>query len=69
VRKYAANKLQGIRCLASQVAPESPYLSQDFNPDEFPWFWQETFILAQCHEDLSLPDPDQKETDLFAGLR
>ncbi|MBN1995419.1 MAG: PIG-L family deacetylase [Anaerolineae bacterium] len=68
-RDYAGTKLKGIRCHASQLAPENPY-QQDFDVTANPLFWQETFILAHCRPDIrsNLP-PERKEDDLFAGLR
>lgn len=70
VRAYARKKINGIRCHASQIDPASPYLQEDFNPDNFPWFWQETFILAQSAEAMkSVVTANGKETDLFSGLR
>jgi LmbE family N-acetylglucosaminyl deacetylase len=70
VRAYAENKLNGIRCHATQIDPSSPFLQETFNLESFPWFWQETFILGQARDGLAPPDPiNHKETDLFAGLR
>ncbi len=69
VQAYIKQKLQGIRCHASQIAPDSPYLRPDFNLADFPWFWQETFILAQHRADIHRPEAGHPETDLFAGLR
>jgi LmbE family N-acetylglucosaminyl deacetylase len=70
VRDYAHHKLNGIRCYATQIDPASPYWQENFDLDEFPWFWQETFILAQAVDGLAPADPArQKENDLFAGLR
>jgi LmbE family N-acetylglucosaminyl deacetylase len=70
VRDYITTKLRGIRCHASQLNPTSPYLQAEFDEPANPWFWQETFILAQYRPELLLtPLPDGKENDLFAGLR
>jgi LmbE family N-acetylglucosaminyl deacetylase len=70
VRDYVATKLRGIRCHASQLNPASPYLQAEFDEPANPWFWQETFILAQYRPELlSTPLPAGKENDLFAGLR
>jgi LmbE family N-acetylglucosaminyl deacetylase len=68
VRDYIENKLKGLHCHASQLDPKSPYLQENFDPADYPWFWQETFILAQCRSDLTLSS-EMKENDLFAGLR
>ena len=70
VREYAQAKLEGIRCHASQVHPESPYLREDFDPADQPWFGKEAFILARRRADIELRMPaDGKEDDLFAGVR
>jgi LmbE family N-acetylglucosaminyl deacetylase len=67
---YARAKLEGIRCHASQLHPDNPYLRNDFDPAEHPWFSKEAFILARHRPDLQLVrQPGEKETDLFAGLR
>lgn len=66
-QKYAHTKLEAIRCYASQLAPEMVYLQEDFDPIVDPWFWQETYILAQSNG-VTL-SPNEKETDLFAGVR
>lgn len=66
IQNYVQVKLQAIRCYASQVNPDMPYLKEDFDPKTIPWFWQETFILAKHAANLSL---EAKETDLFAGIR
>lgn len=69
VRDYADIKLTGIRCHASQLAPENPYLHQDFDLTDR-WFEQETYILAYSRPGLKLSNPaGQKENDLFTGLR
>lgn len=70
VRDYVEHKLKGIRCHATQIDPASPYLQETFDLESFPWFWQETFILAHAADSLARIDPArQKEADLFAGLR
>jgi LmbE family N-acetylglucosaminyl deacetylase len=70
VRDYVETKLTGIRCHASQLSPDNPYLREDFDVAANPWFWQETFILARCQPDIQSAIPnDRKEDDLFAGLR
>ena len=70
ISAYAEVKLQGIRCHASQVNPGLPYLQEDFDWRANPGFWQETFILADCHPDFKLDFTNgEKEQDLFAGLR
>jgi LmbE family N-acetylglucosaminyl deacetylase len=66
VSQYAVTKLKGIRCHASQLAPDT--YNNDDQPDE--WLTQETFILAQCQPGIETGISDgQKEDDLFAGLR
>ncbi len=70
VSEYAQAKLAGIRCHASQLRPEIPYLRADFDPSRQPWFNQEAFILACSRADIRLSlSPGCKENDLFAGLR
>jgi LmbE family N-acetylglucosaminyl deacetylase len=70
VGDYAELKLKGIRCHASQLRPENPYLQPDFNVVEQPWFSQETFILARRRPDiLAPPAGNGKEDDFFVGLR
>lgn len=66
VSDYAEAKLAGIRCHASQLAPDNPYLQPNIDLAAHAWFWTEGFILAKCRPDLK---PNGKETDLFAGLR
>jgi LmbE family N-acetylglucosaminyl deacetylase len=66
IQAYAQLKLQAIRCYASQINPDMPYLKEDFDPTTIPWFWQETFILAKNSHDLPL---EASENDLFAGIR
>ncbi len=69
VRAYVDKKLAGVRCHASQIDPTSPYLRDDFAADDFPWFWQETFILAYCREDITpVVGAAGKESDLFSGI-
>lgn len=70
VRDYIQRKIQGIRCHASQVAPDSPFIQADFAWEANPGFWQETFILAHSDPNISGVIPEEeKEQDLFAGLR
>jgi LmbE family N-acetylglucosaminyl deacetylase len=70
IRDFAEAKLKGIRCHASQLNPEAPFLQEDFNPLDQPWFAQEAFILAEHRPDIPLTvSPPDKEDDLFAGLR
>lgn len=70
VREYARQKIAGVRCHASQLDPTSPYLREDFELNDFPWFWQETFILAYCREDITpINGTGVKEADLFSGIR
>ena len=66
-REYAHTKLEAIRCHASQIAPDMFYFQEDFDPITSTWFWQETYILAQSNG-ITL-SPNEKETDLFAGVR
>ncbi|HMR64164.1 MAG TPA: PIG-L family deacetylase [Anaerolineae bacterium] len=65
VQGYARQKLQAIRCHASQLSPETPLLQSDFDPLAHEWFHEETFILAQPSGLLS----NSEEDDLFAGVR
>jgi len=70
VGDYAEAKLNGIRCHASQLRPEIPYLRAGFDPLEQPWFTKEAFILAKPGPDFRLTtSAGSKENDLFAGLR
>ena len=70
VSEYAPAKLAGIRCHASQLRPEAPYLRSNFDPLGQSWFNQEAFILARSQVEVHLPAlPGRKEADLFAGLR
>jgi LmbE family N-acetylglucosaminyl deacetylase len=70
VRNYVQHKLRGVRSHASQIAPDSPYLQENFDLDSFPWFWQESFILAYCREDIRpVLSANGKEIDLFSGVR
>jgi LmbE family N-acetylglucosaminyl deacetylase len=66
---WAEAKLRGIRCHASQLRPDIPYLQEDFDPSSQPWFSREAFILAKHQPELELTLPAGKEDDLFAGLR
>jgi LmbE family N-acetylglucosaminyl deacetylase len=66
---YARAKLDGIRCYASQVSPEMPFMQEDFDPAANSWFWQETFILAQKNGASPIAPGQDKENDLFAGVR
>ena len=52
VRDYAETKVKGIRCHASQLAPDNPYTQADFDVTANPLFWQEMFILAQCQPEI-----------------
>ena len=64
VSAYAAAKLSGIRCHATQVDPHSPFAE---TPDEVTrqdWFRREHFILASS----TVGWPEGVETDLFSGL-
>lgn len=70
VREHIETKIKAVRCHASQLDPNNPYLKDDFDWQANPNFWQETFILAWRRPELNLEfSPDHKETDLFAGLR
>ncbi|MCB0191979.1 MAG: PIG-L family deacetylase [Anaerolineae bacterium] len=69
VRAWADKKAQAIRCHASQIGPDNPILQEDFDPTANDWFWKETFILAQSHGLLDGYFIDDKECDLFAGVR
>jgi LmbE family N-acetylglucosaminyl deacetylase len=66
IQEVAPLKLKAIRCYASQIHPDMPYLKEDFEPLTIPWFWQETFILAKTFNILPGEIP---ENDLFAGIR
>jgi len=69
VEDYAQAKLKAVRCYASQLSPETPYMKEDFDLAANTWFWQENFILAQVNGvPFVAPDGD-KENDLFAGVR
>jgi LmbE family N-acetylglucosaminyl deacetylase len=65
VSDYAEAKLNGIRCHATQIAPDSPFVE---TPDEMmqqPWFQSEHFVLAHS----TVGWPEGIETDLFARLK
>jgi len=67
---YIQTKLNGVKCYASQLHPETaPFLQPDFDPLAMPWFWQETFILAKAQNGLAVGPGPEKEDDLFAGVR
>lgn len=68
-RDHAQAKLNGIRCYQSQLSPETPMLEADFDPLANAWFWQETFILANANGKLPRLTGQEKEDDLFAGVR
>ena len=67
--EFAARKVQAIRCHASQIRPDSPFLQDGFDPVANEWFWQETYILAQNGDRSGSMLTNGKETDLFAGVR
>lgn len=70
IREQMAAKITGVRCHASQLDPDNPYLQEDFDWSAQPDAGQETFILARCSPDFNDDLPgDSKEDDLFAGLR
>lgn len=70
VSDHVQAKIRGIRSHASQINPDLPVMQADFDWRADPGFWQETFILAYHHPDLSLAGTNgRKEDDLFAGLR
>jgi LmbE family N-acetylglucosaminyl deacetylase len=65
VSEYVQQKLDGIRCHATQVGRHNRFAD---TPDEVlneTWFRQEAFILAHS----TVGQPREVETDLFAGLR
>ena len=65
VSDYAEAKLNGIRCHATQVALDSPFIE---TPDEMiqqSWFQSEHFILAHS----TIGWRDGVETDLFARMK
>jgi LmbE family N-acetylglucosaminyl deacetylase len=68
-RNYARIKARAIRCHASQIAPESPLLQPNFDPEANVWFHQETYVLAKTWGLPSTLPGHDKENDLFAGLR
>ena len=68
VKAYIQHKLDGIRSHASQLNPGMMLVKDDFDPLNHPWFWQETYILAQAQGVPPLQPGQPKETDLFAGV-
>jgi LmbE family N-acetylglucosaminyl deacetylase len=64
VSDYAEAKLRGIRCHATQIAPDSPFSEAPDEVMQQPWFQSEHFILAHS----TVGWPEEVETDLFAGL-
>jgi LmbE family N-acetylglucosaminyl deacetylase len=64
VGDYVDQKLEGIRCHATQIGRQSPF---NETPDEVlrdDWFRQETYTLAHS----TVGWPEEMEHDLFAGL-
>lgn len=64
VSDYVEQKLRGIRCHATQVGREGHSGDAEAKALLDPWFSAEHFLLAK----LTLDRPEQRETDLFAGL-
>jgi len=64
VSDYAAAKLRGIRCHATQVDLRSPFVETPDAVKHQPWFQREHFILAQS----TVGWPEEVETDIFARL-
>jgi LmbE family N-acetylglucosaminyl deacetylase len=65
VSDHVRQKLDGIRCHATQLGPQNRFSD---TPDEVmddPWFRQEHYVLAHS----TVGWPQEMETDLFAGLR
>lgn len=67
IEPYAEIKLRAIRCHASQLAPDMPYLQEEFEQSAPAWLKQEAYILAYRRPDI--PAPTGREEDLFAGIR
>ena len=65
VGDHTEAKLSGIRCHATQVAPDSPFLEAPDEVVQQPWFQREHFILVHS----TVGWPEGVETDLFAGLK
>ena len=64
VSDYVDQKLEGIRCHASQIGEDSPF---NKGPEEIlsqPWFYQESYILAKS----TVGEPEGQETDLLERL-
>jgi len=64
VSDYATLKWQGIRCHATQVAPDSPMLEDRNAAIAQPWFTAESYVLAASKPGVGVGI----ERDLFAGL-
>jgi LmbE family N-acetylglucosaminyl deacetylase len=65
ISAFARKKLEGIRCHATQIKPDSPFARDPEEVLRSAWFKNESYILAG-----SIPDATAtKEADLFAGLK
>lgn len=65
VREYVGQKLRGIQCHATQVGRQNPLDDAQEEVQNDPEFAYEHFLLARS----TIGWPEDKETDLFAGLR
>lgn len=65
VSPYIEQKRQGILCHKTQVGRNSRYARSSEELLNDPWFRQEAFVLARS----TMGWPQERETDLFAGLR
>jgi LmbE family N-acetylglucosaminyl deacetylase len=65
VSDYLDQKLDGIRCHRSQLAPNNRFADTPDEVKEEIWFRQESYVLAETTVDRA----EGTEADLFAGLR
>jgi LmbE family N-acetylglucosaminyl deacetylase len=65
VSDFAEAKLSGLLCHVSQIGYDIPFGESAEEVVQEPWFRQETFELGRS----SVGWPEERETDLFAGLR
>jgi LmbE family N-acetylglucosaminyl deacetylase len=65
VSDYVQTKLDGIRCHATQIGRHNRFSDTPEEVLREKWFGRESFILAHS----TVGWPEERETDLFAGLR
>ena len=65
VSEHVEQKLRGIQCHATQVGRQDPFADAREDVLSAPGFRMEHFLLAHS----IVGSPEERETDLFAGLR